>query len=167
MIEPASGAVRSNPAGAAPTDPDPMKSDVSMRAKSRSANHAGPSQRQLRVGENLRHLLADLLMRNELHDPRLEQAHVTVSEVRLSPDLRNATVYVAELGQRLQPTTAEALNDAAAKIAGHLARAAHMKYAPRLRFVEDDSFEEAERIERLLQNAKRQSGSMDGDDGAA
>ena len=109
-----------------------------------------PSQRQLRVGEQMRHLLADWLVRGEIHDPRLDGVSVTVSEVRVSPDLREAKAFVSELGRSLSAEVAAALRAAAPQLAGRLARAMHLKYAPRLRFVADTSFEEADRIERLL-----------------
>lgn len=113
-----------------------------------------PSQRQLRVGEQMRHLLAEWLLRGEVHDPRLEGVSVTVSEVRVSRDLRDATVFLSELGRTLSDEVAAALRAAAPRMAGRLAREMHLKYAPRLRFVADTSFEEADRIERLLRAAR-------------
>ncbi len=111
------------------------------------------SQRQLRVGEQMRHLLAGYLLRNEIHDPRLEGVSVTVTEVRVSRDLRNATVYANELGAELSAPVQAALRAAAAKLAGRLAREMHLKYAPRLSFAADQSFAEAQKIERLLRES--------------
>jgi len=111
------------------------------------------SQRQLRVGEQMRHLLAGYLLRNEIHDPRLEGVSVTVSEVRVSRDLRNATVYASELGGELSPPVRAALAAAAGRLAGRLAREMHLKYAPRLVFTADTSFAEAQKIERLLRES--------------
>ncbi len=116
--------------------------------------HRQPSQRQLRVGEQMRHLLAEYLARGEVRDPRLEGASLTISEVRVSPDLRHATVYVAELGRPVRPEILEVLSRAAPRLAGRITREMHLKYAPRLRFVADESFEAADRIERLLAAAR-------------
>ncbi|GBD45174.1 Ribosome-binding factor A [bacterium HR40] len=105
----------------------------------------------------MRHLLAEWLLRHEIHDSRLETVSVTISEVRVSRDLRDATVFAAELGRPLSPTTLAALAAAAPRLAGRLAREMHLKYAPRLRFVADRSFEEADRVERLLRASRRPS----------
>jgi ribosome-binding factor A len=107
----------------------------------------------LRVGEQVRHVLADAFLRGEVHDPRLEGVSLTVGEVRMSRDLRTAVVYTTELGRNLQPATAQALEHAAPWLAGQVARAINLKYAPRLRFVADDLFDEAARMERLLSEA--------------
>lgn len=92
-------------------------------------------------------------MRGEVHDPRLDGTNVTIGEVRISRDLRQATVYVAELGRPLAPTTLEALQEAAPMLAGRLGRRMHLKYAPKLKFVADTLFEEAARMERLIEEA--------------
>jgi ribosome-binding factor A len=113
----------------------------------------GPSQRQLRVAERIRHLLAEALLRGELHDPRLDGASVTVGEVRIGRDLRHALVYVTELAGPIRPEVLAALERAAPRLAGRLARDIHLKYAPRLEFVADSLFDEAARMERLLSDA--------------
>ncbi|WGF86539.1 30S ribosome-binding factor RbfA [Marinivivus vitaminiproducens] len=123
---------------------------------SRQAGKA-PSQRQLRVGEAIRHELADQLGRGETHDPRLEGVSLTVAEVRVSPDLRQATVFVSELGRKLTTEVAEALGEAAPALRGHLARSLHLRFAPQIRFVADPSFDEADRISQLLAEARRAS----------
>jgi ribosome-binding factor A len=113
-----------------------------------------PSQRQLRVAEQMRHLLAEHLLRGELHDPRLAGRSLTVAEVRVGRDLKAATVYVAELGRAaLSPEVLEALQHAAAHLGGRLAREMHLKYAPKLRFVPDETFAHAARIGQLLHDA--------------
>lgn len=109
-----------------------------------------PSQRQLRVAEQIRHLLAESLMRGEVHDPRLEGVSVTIAEVRVSKDLKYATVFATLLGQPLSVAVHAALDRAAPALAGQLARRMHLKYAPKLQFVADDLFDEAARLERLL-----------------
>jgi ribosome-binding factor A len=113
---------------------------------------AGPqrSQRQLRVGEALRHVLAELLMRGTVHDPLLAEANLTVSEVRMSRDLRHAVAYVTELGGDLRGELLEALTRAAPYLRGEAARRIHLKYAPSLTFQVDPSFAEAARIDALL-----------------
>jgi ribosome-binding factor A len=110
----------------------------------------GPSQRQLRVGEELRHALARILGRHELRDPVLQEAVVTVTEVRISPDLRNATAFVMPLGGSGAPEVMAALQRGAAFLRGLLAREVPLRYAPQLRFALDTSFEHASRIEALL-----------------
>jgi ribosome-binding factor A len=126
-----------------------------------------PSQRQLRVGEQMRHLLAEDLMRGEIHDRRLEGVSITISEVRVSPDLRHAAVFASQLGGTLERAVLDALQHAAPYLAGRLARQMHLKYAPRLKFLRDETFQEAERIERLLADEleHRPRGSHPDEDG--
>jgi ribosome-binding factor A len=108
------------------------------------------SQRQLRVGEALRHVLAELLTRGAVHDPLLAEANLTVSEVRMSRDLRHAVAYVTELGGDLRGERLAALERAAPWLRGEAARRIHLKYAPTLSFRVDPSFAEAARIDALL-----------------
>jgi len=117
---------------------------------SRHKAAAAPSQRQLRVAEQMRHLLAEHLMRGDLHNRHLETVSVTVTEVRMSRDLRHAEVFVAELGHDVQPATLDALAKVAPALAGRLAREMNLKYAPKLRFAPDTSFSHAARIESLI-----------------
>jgi ribosome-binding factor A len=126
-----------------------------------------PSQRQLRVAEQMRHLLAEHLVRGDLRDPRLSGRHLTVGEVRVSRDLKSATVFTTELGGELTREAEAALQQASSYLGGWLARQMHLKYAPRLRFVPDDSFAHAARIGRLLHEAKRPAHAGEDDtDGA-
>ena len=125
-----------------------------------------PSARQLKVGETIRHELAGWLMKGELHDPRLANASVTISEVRTSRDLKHATAYVAVLGEDVVPAEVlTALNHAAGALGGRLARALHLKYAPRLTFAADDRYDEAARIDALLRAARADRDAENGDDG--
>jgi ribosome-binding factor A len=110
----------------------------------------GPSQRQLRVGEELRHVLARLLERGELRDPALHDAVVTVTEVRVSPDLKSATAYVMPLGGAHAPEIVSALKRSAAFIRGAVARAVKLRHAPQIGFAIDTSFDHASRIDALL-----------------
>jgi ribosome-binding factor A len=127
----------------------------------------GPSQRQLRVGEGLRHVLAELLTRGHLREPALADAQLTVSEVRISPDLRHAVVFVTELGGELSPERLEALQRAAPQLRGEAARRMRLKYAPDLSFRPDRSFAEAARIEALLAKERTAVGrDREDDDGA-
>jgi ribosome-binding factor A len=114
-----------------------------------------PSQRQLRVAEQMRHLLAEQLLRGELRDPRLVGRSLTVAEVRVSRDLKSATVYTTELGGELTREAAAALQQASSYLGGWLARQMHLKYAPRLQFVADETFAHAAHIDRLLHDAQR------------
>ena len=111
---------------------------------------AGPSQRQLRVGEMLRHALAEILQRGDVSDPVLETTVVTVPEVRCSPDLRHATVYVMPLGGLKAEEVIEALNRNRKFLRGELAHRVTLKYMPDLKFEIDRSFDTADRIDELL-----------------
>ena len=110
----------------------------------------GPSQRQLRVGELIRHKIAEMLARGEIHDDTLAEHVVTVPEVRLSPDLRLATVYVMPLGGEDVTPVVDALERHKRFIRGEVAEAVNLKFAPELRFRFDETFDEASRIDTLL-----------------
>lgn len=116
---------------------------------------SAPSQRQLRVGEQIRHLLSGPLMRGELRDPSLEGLSITVTEVRVSPDLRNATAFVVPLGGQLPDGMGlddliDALDHAAPYLRGLVASGVRLRNAPRLGFRVDTSFDEGAKIDRLL-----------------
>ncbi len=115
-----------------------------------SATTEGPSQRQLRVGEAIRHALSSMLMRGDIHDDVLATTTVTVPEVRCSPDLRNATVFVMPLGGERRDEVLAALRANQKYIRGAVARAVNLKYAPQLSFKVDTTFDEAQRIGRVL-----------------
>ena len=110
----------------------------------------GTSQRQLRVGELVRHVLADLLSRGEVHDPVIEGHVITIPEVRMTADLRLATIYAMPLGGRDADAVLAALNRNRRFLRGEIARRVNLKFAPDIRFAIDDRFAEAERIEKLL-----------------
>jgi ribosome-binding factor A len=118
--------------------------------RGREAATPGGSQRALRVGEMIRHVLADMLTRGDVHDPVLEGHLITVPEVRMSPDLRLATIYVMPLGGRDLKPVLEALERNKRYVRGEIARAVNLKLAPDIRFRADERFAEAERIEKLL-----------------
>ena len=115
-----------------------------------------PSQRQLRAGELVRHALAEILSRGEVHDRVLERHLVTVPEVRMSPDLRLATIYVMPLGGRDGKEVVEALERNKRYMRGEIARRVNLKFAPDIRFRIDERFDEAERIDRLLRTPEVQ-----------
>jgi len=110
----------------------------------------GGSQRQLRVGELIRHELAAMLSRGDVHDPVIEGHMITVPEVRMSPDLRLATIYVMPLGGRDETQVLAALERNKRYMRGEIARRVNLKFAPEIRFRIDERFDEAERIEKLL-----------------
>ena len=114
----------------------------------------GPSQRQLRVSELIRHAVAQMLSRGDLHDPVLSGQVITIPEVRLSPDLKIATVYVMPLGGGETKEILAALEKQKYLIRTHVAHEVNMKYAPDLRFRRDESFDEAMRIDALLDSDK-------------
>ena len=110
----------------------------------------GGSQRQLRVGETVRHAVADILSQGNVHDPDLEGHIITVPEVRMSPDLKLATIYVMPLGGRDTDVVLAALARNKKFLRGEIAHRVNLKFAPDLRFRVDERFDEAERIEKLL-----------------
>ena len=114
----------------------------------------GPSQRQLRVGEQVRHAIVEVLQRGKFDDAALLDAghSVTVSEVRVSPDLKNATAYVLTLGGANMEAVLPALNEAAFYFQKEIGRKLQLKFTPRIKFVRDDSFDEAQKINALLKD---------------
>jgi ribosome-binding factor A len=111
---------------------------------------AGGSQRQLRVGELIRHEIAAMLSRGDVHDPVIEAHMITVPEVRMSADLRLATIYVMPLGGHDEDEVLGALERNKRYMRGEIAKRVNLKFAPEIRFRIDERFDEAERIEKLL-----------------
>lgn len=120
------------------------------RHHQKKSSAPGGSQRQLRVGEQVRHAIADILAQGTVHDADLEGHIITVPEVRMSPDLKLATVYVMPLGGRDTELIIAALERNKKFLRGEVARRVNLKFAPDLRFRVDERFDEAERIEKLL-----------------
>ena len=116
------------------------------------------SQRQLRVGELLRRALVDILIRDELRDPDLSGVSITISEVRVSPDLKNATAFIMPLGGKEVEKTLAALERAAPFLRRQIGASATMRYMPALSFVVDEAFDEGEKIEMLLRATKNSKG---------
>jgi ribosome-binding factor A len=127
-----------------------------MSRKQRGESVAGPSQRVLRVGELVRHALAEMLARGEVHDPTIEGHMITIPEVRMSPDLRVATIYVMPLGGRDTGAVVAALERNKRFLRGEIGRRVNLKFAPDIRFRADERFDEAERIEKLLRTPEVQ-----------
>jgi ribosome-binding factor A len=116
----------------------------------------GPSQRALRAGEVIRHAIADILSRGDVHDPVIEGHLITVPEVRMSPDLKLATIYVMPLGGRDEKAVVEALERNKRFLRGEIAHRVNLKFAPDIRFRLDERFDEAARIEKLLRTPEVQ-----------
>ncbi len=125
---------------------------------SRFSSSKGPSQRQLRAGELVRHALVEIFQREDLRDPALADLSITVTEVRMSPDLKQATVFCTPLGASIDkdrhPEIFKALGHAAPHLRHLLGQRIDMKFTPALVFRSDESFNEARRIEELLASPK-------------
>ena len=135
-------------------------------SRHRSTPHdRGPSQRQLRVGEVLRHALSQILRRIEIRDPDLEGVSVTVTQVKPSPDMRHATVFVEPLGGKNAKQIVASLNRHKAFLRGEMGHMIELKFTPELRFIEDQSFSEAQKIEDILKSERVQRDLKAGDDG--
>src|SRR6202000_42548 len=135
----------------------PRPTNSRGRPPSRHARRdAGPSQRQLRVGEMLRHALSEILARGDIRDPDLDGVSVTITQVKPSPDMRYATVYCEPLGGQNAKQIVAALNRNKGFLRGEMGHRIAIKFTPELRFVEDQSFAEAEKIETILRSPEVQ-----------
>jgi ribosome-binding factor A len=122
--------------------------------RSKKSARSAPTQRQLRIGELVRHKLAEMLSRGEIHDDIIASHVITVPEVRLSPDLKLASAYVVTLGGDDTAVVIEALNRNKKYIRAQVAQAVNLKFAPDIRFLRDETFEEASRIDQLLASSR-------------
>jgi ribosome-binding factor A len=120
----------------------------------RARRGGAPSQRQLRIGEEIRHALTRILARGGLRDPELADANITVTEVRISPDLKNATAFVSPFGGGDAAALAKACDRAAGFFRAQLGRELSLRHVPNVGFLPDTSFDHAERIDALLQAVK-------------
>lgn len=125
---------------------------------------AGPSQRMLRVGELVRHALAQIFARGDIEDEALDGAVITVPEVRMSPDLKLASAYIMPLGGERAAEIVEALNRHQRFIRGRVAPEIDLKFAPEIRFFIDETFEEFGKIDALLRSDRVQRDLHDDDD---
>ena len=135
-----------------------------MPRKKHRETAAPPSQRALRVGELIRHAVAEMLTHGDVHDPVLEGHLITVPEVRMTADLRLATIYIMPLGGRDVEEVLEALERNKRFLRGEIAHRVNLKFAPEIRFRADERFDEAERIEKLLQTPAVQRDLKGGSD---
>ena len=110
----------------------------------------GPSQRQLRVGEMLRRAISEILVRGDLYDPDLANVSVTVGEVRTSPDLKNATVFVYPLGGKNAKNMVAALNKSSGEVRYALTKNVALKHSPKIKFMLDTTFDQMDDTRRLL-----------------
>jgi len=115
-----------------------------------SPRSGAPSQRQLRVAEEIRHILADIFLRTEFHDPDLAKAHLTISEVRMSPDLKHAAVFISVLGGRDVSPLLPALKRVSPFLRSQIAPKIALRVTPDLKFLPDHALEEATRINNIL-----------------
>lgn len=129
---------------------------VSAMAQKRFSTGDGPSQRQLRVGELIRRKLSDVLLRGEVHDPELAKISITVGEVRVSPDLRVATAYVAPLGGQGTEEMLKALRRHTGTLRHHIGKVLQIKYTPELRFMHDQTFDRMDETRRLFADERVQ-----------
>jgi ribosome-binding factor A len=121
-----------------------------MKRKARGHERGAASQRQLRAAELVRHALVEIFARENLRDPDLQGASITVGEVRASPDLKHMTAFVSALGPADPRKIAAGLTRCAAFLRGKLARAVDLRFTPELHFVADVSYDEARHIDELL-----------------
>ena len=122
------------------------------------------SVRVLKVGERVRHILSELLARGDVHDDVVRAAHISVTEVRMTPDLRHATAYVKPLMGASDDEVVHALRQNTAFLQREVAQRLGLKFAPKLRFRKDESFAEADRIESLLRDPKVARDLEDGEE---
>ena len=121
-----------------------------------------PSQRQLRVGELIRHAVSQVFERDEVHDPDIAGKSITVTEVRMSPDLKLATAYVMPLGGEDDVVVVEALDRVAPFLRRRIGEIVALKFLPKLKFVADKTFNQASRIDSLLREVHRKNGGDNG-----
>src|SRR5215475_1602179 len=138
------------------TRPQRPRSSGRSGRQARRDSFNGPTQRQLRVGEMLRHALADVLRENEIRDSEMDGVSVTITQVKPSPDMRYATVYCEPLGGKNAKAIVAALNRHKGFLRGEMGHRIAMKFTPDLRFVEDESFAEAQKIETILKSPEVQ-----------
>ena len=119
-----------------------------------SSQNEGPNVRALRVGEQVRHILSEILQRGDVHDDVLARHVVSVTEVRMSPDLRHATVFIKPLLGREEEAVLKALRTNTAYFQREVASRTRLKYAAKIKFLADDSFDEGSHIDKLLRDPK-------------
>jgi len=126
-----------------------------FKTKRKSKNNSTKSQRQLRVGEELRHLISNILLRQTFYDHIIENNTITITEVSVSPDLKNACVYIMPLGGENKINVLDSLNKANGRIKKFISNKINLRQIPKLQFKIDETFEYAKNIENILQKIKK------------
>ena len=132
-----------------------MVNNFDYKTNSKSKNNSTKSQRQLRVGEELRHLISNALLRESFYDQIIENNTITVTEVNVSPDLKNAKVYIMPLGGENKLEVLDSLNKSNGRIKKLISSNINLRQIPKLQFKIDETFEYAKNIENILQNIKK------------
>ena len=132
-----------------------MVNNFDYKRNSNSKNNPTRSQRQLRVGEELRHLISNALLRETFYDQIIENNTITVTEVNVSPDLKNARVYIMPLGGENKLEVLDSLNKSNGRIKKLISSNINLRQIPKLQFKIDETFEYAKDIENILQNIKK------------
>ena len=132
-----------------------MVNNFDYKINSKSKNNSTKSQRQLRVGEELRHLISNALLRESFYDQIIENNTITVTEVNVSPDLKNAKVYIMPLGGENKLEVLDSLNKSSGRIKKLISSNINLRQIPKLQFKIDETFEYAKNIENILQKIKK------------
>jgi ribosome-binding factor A len=132
-----------------------MINNFDYKINSKSKNNSTKSQRQLRVGEELRHLISNALLRESFYDQIIENNTITVTEVNVSPDLKNAKVYIMPLGGENKLEVLDSLNKSNGRIKKLISSNINLRQIPKLQFKIDETFEYAKKIENILQKIKK------------
>ena len=132
-----------------------MVNNFDYKINSKSKNNSTKSQRQLRVGEELRHLISNALLRESFYDQIIENNTITVTEVNVSPDLKNAKVYIMPLGGVNKLEVLDSLNKSNGRIKKLISSNINLRQIPKLQFKIDETFEYAKKIENILQKIKK------------
>ena len=141
-----------------------LRNQAAVMSRAHHSQAGAPSQRMLRVGELVRHALAQMFSRGDINDPVLDKHVVTVSRVKMSPDLKLATIYVMPLGGQDEPEVLAALDRHKRFLRGEIAHEVNLKFAPEIRFRIDDTFDNVSRIDALLSSDRVKRDLADGDD---
>ena len=132
-----------------------MVNNFDYKINSKSKNNSTKSQRQLRVGEELRHLISKALLRESFYDQIIEDNSITITEVNVSPDLKNAKVYIMPLGGENKFEVLDSLNKSNGRIKKLISSNINLRQIPKLQFKIDETFEYAKKIENILQKIKK------------
>ena len=132
-----------------------MVNNFLFNTKKKSKNNSVKSQRQLKVGEEIRHLISNALLRSSFYDEHIDNNNITITEVNISPDLKNAKVYVMPLGGENKPDVLKSLNRATGRIKKIISSNISLRQIPKLTFKIDETFEYAKKINEILDKIKK------------